>query len=108
MRGIPLKDMAADLHISAAYLSALEHGRRGQPTLMLVRQICNYFGIIWDEAEELEQLAMLSHPRVTVDTSGLSPRATELANRLALSIRALDDDTLERMLDFLRKAEAGR
>jgi len=28
-RGITLKKMATDLHVSSAYLSALEHGHRG-------------------------------------------------------------------------------
>ncbi len=28
-RGVTLKDLAAALQVSAAYLSALEHGRRG-------------------------------------------------------------------------------
>ena len=29
------------------------------------------------------RLARISHPRITIDTSGLTPKATELANRLA-------------------------
>lgn len=100
-RGVTLKQMATDLHISSAYLSALEHGKRGQPSSQLVRQICAYFGIIWDEAEELERLADLSHPRVTVDTAGLNPKATELANRLAERIHDLDDGALDKILGVL-------
>ncbi len=100
-RGLALKEMAAELHISAAYLSALEHGRRGRPTPGLVKQICAYFNIIWDEAEEIERLAALSHPRVTIDTGGLSPAHTELANRLAERIGALDDETVARMLSAM-------
>ena len=30
-KGIQLKDMAQDLQVSSAYLSALEHGKRGRP-----------------------------------------------------------------------------
>ncbi|CAO3372071.1 helix-turn-helix domain-containing protein [Azospirillum argentinense] len=105
-KSVTLKQMAADLHISSAYLSALEHGKRGQPSAQLVRQICAYFGIIWDEAEELERLAALSHPRVTVDTAGLNPKATELANRLAERIHDLDDGTLDRLLLLLDEAPA--
>ncbi|CAO3415408.1 helix-turn-helix domain-containing protein [Azospirillum doebereinerae] len=100
-KGVTLKQMATDLSISSAYLSALEHGKRGQPSPQLVRQICAYFGIIWDEAEELERLADLSHPRVTVDTSGLSAKATELANRLSERIAGLDDAALDRLLEVL-------
>jgi transcriptional regulator with XRE-family HTH domain len=100
-KGVTLKQMATDLSISSAYLSALEHGKRGQPSPQLVRQICAYFGIIWDEAEALERLAALSHPRVTVDSSGLSAKATELANRLSERIGDLDEETLDRLLTIL-------
>jgi transcriptional regulator with XRE-family HTH domain len=106
-RGVTLKQMAADLHISSAYLSALEHGKRGQPSAQLVRQICGYFGIIWDDAEELERLASLSHPRITVDTAGLNPKATELANRLAACIHDLDDRTLDGLLAVLDTVPPG-
>jgi transcriptional regulator with XRE-family HTH domain len=100
-RGLPLKSMAEALGVSPAYLSALEHGRRGRPTHALVVAICAYLNIIWDEADELARLARLSHPRVTVDTAGLSPRATELANLLAERIRSLPPARIEKLLALL-------
>jgi transcriptional regulator with XRE-family HTH domain len=103
-RGIKLKTMAAALGLSAAYLSALEHGRRGRPTHALVVAICAQLNIIWDEADELARLARLSHPRITVDTAGLSPEATELANLLAERIRKLPPASVARMLELLRAA----
>ncbi|MBI2978586.1 MAG: helix-turn-helix transcriptional regulator, partial [Rhodospirillales bacterium] len=90
-RGISLKKMAEDLGVSSAYFSALEHGHRGRPGSGLIQQICGYFDLMWDEAEELKRLAGLSHPRVVVDTSGLSARATELANKLAETIGDMDE-----------------
>jgi hypothetical protein len=75
---------------------------------MLVRQICGYFHIIWDEAEELEALARVSHPKVTVDTAGLSPKATLLANRLAERIAAVSEPALDRMLGELERVPARR
>jgi len=102
-RNIPLKRMAADLNLSSAYLSALEHGHRGRPAPGLVMQIAGYLGCIWDEAEELKRLADLSHPRVTIDTAGLSPDRTELANRLAEAIGSLPDETVVGMLSLLRQ-----
>jgi transcriptional regulator with XRE-family HTH domain len=98
LRGVSLKQMAADLNLSSAYLSALEHGQRGRPSPGLVMQILGYLDVIWDEAEELKSLAALSHPKVTLDTSGLSPTATELANRLGKRIRALPEERLQRLL----------
>lgn len=103
-RGMSLKEMAEALGVSAAYLSALEHGRRGRPTHAMVVAICAQLNIIWDEADELYRLARLSHPRVTVDTAGLAPAATELANLLAERIRKLPPERVERLLDLLQSA----
>ena len=100
-RGITLKAMAAAIGVSPAYLSALEHGRRGRPTWDLLQRIIGHLNIIWDEAEELERLADLSHPRIVIDTEGLSPKATELANRLAERIGDLQDETLDRLIDLV-------
>jgi len=93
-RGITLKEMASALNVSSAYLSALEHGKRGRPTWILLQRIIHYFNVIWDEAEELQRLAELSDPRVTIDTGGLGPEATELANRLARDISRLSAEDL--------------
>ena len=94
-RDITLKQMAEDLGVSAAYFSALEHGHRGRPSSGLVAQIAGYFELMWDEAEEIKRLAFLSHPKVTVNTAGLSPKATELANLLANHVQDMDEETLD-------------
>jgi transcriptional regulator with XRE-family HTH domain len=93
-RGISLKEMAAGLQVSSAYLSALEHGKRGVPTWHLLQKIIVFFNVIWDEAEELQRLSELSDPKVSIDTAGLVPEATELANRLAGSIDKLKVEDL--------------
>lgn len=107
-RGLSLKQMARALNVSSAYLSALEHGRRGKPTWVLLQAIITYFNVIWDEAEELQRLAELSDPRVTIDTGGLSPDATELANRLARDIGHLGPDDLEFLKTELTRRAARR
>jgi len=104
-KGVRLKDMAEDLQLSPAYLSALEHGHRGRPSPILVDQICTYFNIIWDDADELRRLAQLSHPRVVINTAGLAPEATLLANRLAERIARLPDATIARLLEALAAEE---
>jgi len=101
-RKLSLKKMAEDLGASSAYFSALEHGHRGRPRSGLIQQISGYFKLSWDEVEELKRLADLSHPRVVVDTSGLSPTATELANLLADAIHDMDEDTIEWVLHEIR------
>jgi transcriptional regulator with XRE-family HTH domain len=100
-RGLTLRAMARDIGISGAYLSALEHGKRGRPSWYLVQRIITYFNIIWDDAEELAKLARISHPKIVIDTAGLDPAATELANRLSASIGKLDAPTVQKMLVLL-------
>lgn len=100
-RGVTLKAMAAALQVSPAYLSALEHGHRGMPTWTLVQRVITFFNVIWDEADELERLAQVSNPRVVVDTSGLTPQATEFANRLAKQIGSLKETDLDKLLTLL-------
>ncbi|WP_269933180.1 helix-turn-helix domain-containing protein [Aminobacter sp. HY435] len=107
-RGVRQKDMAASIGVSAAYLSALEHGHRGVPSWPMIQKIIGYFNVIWDDAEELQKLAEGSHPRVVVDTSGLSPAATELANTLAAAIGELEEAELVVLNLQLRKALAGK
>ncbi|MCA3248562.1 MAG: helix-turn-helix domain-containing protein [Tagaea sp.] len=104
-RGITMKRMAGDLEISQAFLSALEHGHRGRPSPALLVQICEYFHLIWDEYEEMHRLARLSHPRVVVDTRGLDPARTELANLLADKIADLEQDTVDALLKRLKNAQ---
>jgi transcriptional regulator with XRE-family HTH domain len=105
-RGIALKDMAEAIGVSSAYLSALEHGKRGRPSWHLIQRILSYFNIIWDDAEDVARLARVSHPRIAIDTSGLDPRATELANRLADEIGKLDQAALAELLAVLAKTSA--
>lgn len=104
-KSVTQKDMAKSLNVSAAYLSALEKGNRGAPSWDFVQRIIGYFNIIWDDAEELQRLAMTSHPKVVVDTTKLSVEATELANLLARRISDLDkQDLLEIMHDMKVRA----
>ena len=105
-RGVSLKDMAAALSVSSAYLSALEHGKRGKPTWFLVQRIIAYFNVIWDEAEEIQRLAELSDPRITIDTAGMNPKATELSNQLARTIGGLSQESLDHLLYQLRASAA--
>lgn len=110
-RGMTQKQMAAAIGVSAAYLSALEHGKRGVPRWILVQQIIACLNIIWDDADELQRLALNSAPKVTIDTTQLSPRATELANLLASGIDVLDETALEDLrerLDAAIRNSAGR
>lgn len=107
-RGMTLAQMAEGLGVSPAYLSALEHGKRGRPTFTLIQGAIHLLGVIWDEADELVRLADLSHPRVIIDTAGLDPEATLLANRLSREIGLLEVEDLRRLAAILDEAATRR
>lgn len=99
-KGVSLKGMAQSIGVSAPYLSALEHGHRSRPSWYLIQRIITYFNVIWDEAEELQKLARISHPKISINTSGLNPKATEFANLLSENIHKLEDRDLD---DLIKK-----
>lgn len=103
-RGMLLKDMASALEVSPAYLSALEHGKRGAASAGLIHQICQIFGLIWDDADELKVLARQSRPRLRLNSAGLTAAQTALANRLAKEFRNLDDETITAIQAVLDQA----
>lgn len=99
--GVNQKEMAVGIGITPAYLSALERGHRGKPSFALLQRIIGYLGVIWDEADQVQRLAGLSDPKVSVDTSELSAQATEFACRIAQEIHTWDDTALAKLLDAL-------
>lgn len=103
-RHVTQRMLAEAIGVTPAYLSALEHGRRGRPTFELLQRIAGYFNIIWDEAEELFRLAEDSRPKVVLDTAGLPPAYTAFANHLAAEIRSLSPDVVDEMNILLQKA----
>jgi transcriptional regulator with XRE-family HTH domain len=105
-RGISQKDMARALNVSAAYLSALENGKRGQPGFDFLQRVAGYLNIIWDEADDLFRVAAISHPRVVVDTAGMPASYTAFANRLARQIRTLHPETIRELDEVLDRAAA--
>ncbi|WP_367716932.1 helix-turn-helix transcriptional regulator [Nitratireductor sp. GISD-1A_MAKvit] len=107
-RGISQKEMAASIGVSAAYLSSLEHGKASPPNWAMIQKIIGFFNVIWDEADEMQRIAELSHPRVVVDTARLAPQATELANLLAAHIGAMRDEDIDALLVQLKSLVGDR
>ncbi|MGL1920447.1 MAG: transcriptional regulator [Hyphomicrobiales bacterium] len=105
IKGVSQKKMAQDLGISAAYLSALEHGKRGVPSWQMLQRIIHYFNIIWDEAEDFVEIAGLSRTRTTINSEGLSPKANILANRFAIEIKTLSELEIDEIIAVLDDAQ---
>ena len=86
---VTLSEQADILGVSAAYISALEHGNKGRPSPAFVDQICVWLNLIWDEAEHLKFLAQMSHPKPKINVTKQNADATFLANLLAQNIDRL-------------------
>lgn len=100
-KNLTLRDQADFLDVSQAYLSALEHGKRGKPSFALVDQICVFLDLIWDEAEALKSAANHSHPRPSIDASNLSPEAVYLANFMAQNIDRLTPQQCQDLTEMI-------
>jgi len=101
-RGLTIKDQGLFLDVSSAYISALEHGKRGRPSPAFVDQICVWLELIWDEAELLKYLAQMSHPSPSLATTSLAPEATFLANLLAQNIDRLSADECRQLFEAVQ------
>ena len=101
-RNFTLQQQANVLGVSTAYLSALEHGKKGRPSAVLVDQICAWLDLIWDDAEALKRKAGMSHPRPAIPVAGLHEDAVLLANLLASNIDRLTPDQSRMLLRQLQ------
>ncbi|TNM60598.1 helix-turn-helix domain-containing protein [Aliirhizobium smilacinae] len=104
-KGITQRALAQAIGVTPAYLSALEHGHRGRPTFELLQRIAGYFNIIWDEADDLFRLADTSDPKVVIDTAGLPPEYTLLANQLSKRISTLTPEMVEEINRLLESPQ---
>lgn len=100
--GMTMASMAQHLGVSSAYLSQVEHGRRASPGVIMMDQICGLFGLIWEDAEALKELARLSNQRVVIDTSGLSQDAMIAANLFAQLLPKVSEEEARIMAEWLK------
>ena len=100
---ITISELAKSLKISTAYLSMLENGKRGNPPDGMVELICAYFGLIWDDAEELKDLAKISDINVQINTKNQGINATTLTNVLKNNIRWLTNKQLIELSETIKR-----
>ena len=101
-KNVTLKEMATALGISSAYLCALEQGKKGRPSIRTMHLICQYFEIIWDEAEQLERLALLSQDKHKIECSDCSHDKRTFVYELSQNLQALPDELVSTWLKQLK------
>ena len=100
-KNVTTTELAKALKISTAYLSMLENGKRGNPPDGMLELICIFFDLIWEDAEELKDLAKISDINAQINTKFLGINATTLTNVLKNNIRWLTNKQLIELSDII-------
>jgi transcriptional regulator with XRE-family HTH domain len=104
-----LKDMAETLNISAAFLSAVEAGKKSIPAT-LVSQVIEAYELPAKQIQQLKAAVDESQRSATIDLEGVSPEARGVAVALARQFNSLSNDELESLkktMDEVRKRMKG-
>jgi transcriptional regulator with XRE-family HTH domain len=99
-KGLLLKDVAHMLEVTSAYLSALEHGKKGVPNAGLLSKLENHMKLTTEQKKEMRRAAAMSITSVSI-SSKASPFAFETANAFARKLPNLSEQQLRRIKGVL-------
>jgi transcriptional regulator with XRE-family HTH domain len=95
-----LKESAEALGVTSAYLSALEHGKKGRPGPQLLEQIVKTMSLSQAQQAELMKSVADSDTRFEI-SSRSTPIAFETANAFARRLPSLSDIQLTKIKTIL-------
>lgn len=101
-----LKDMADILGVSAAFLSAVENGKRNMPSTW-VEKIGNAYDLTPEKCEELRLAAMDSRKSLTLNLESADKMKRKLAVSFARCFENIDQDTTEQIMKILNEHKQG-
>lgn len=96
-----LKDMAEKLNVSAAYLSAVEMGKRNIPE-QWVNRISELYNLSEEEKSNLNDAADNSAKSITLNFDNISNSHKETAILFAREFENVDTETLDKIKKLLR------
>ena len=99
-----LKDMAEKLNVSAAYLSAVEMGKRNIPE-QWVNRISELYNLSEEEKINLNGAADNSAKSITLNFDNISNSHKETAILFAREFENVDTETLDKIKKLLRNTE---
>lgn len=97
-----MRDMAAKIGISAAYLSAIENGKRQIPE-NLYNDICNAYELSEDDKKKLKDSIVLSSKSIKVNLTDLNEKKKEVITKLMSD--DLDDEVLNKLCAIIKDNE---
>lgn len=99
-----LKDMAEKLNVSAAYLSAVEMGKRNIPE-QWVNKISELYNLSEEEKNNLHKAADNSAKSITLNFDNISNTRKETAILFAREFENVDTETLDKIKKLLGNTE---
>lgn len=99
-----LRNMAQTLQVSAAYLSAVENGKRKAPAAW-VEQIIRDYDLHTDDAQNLREAYENSQDEVRISLSGISANQRNTALSFAKAIEGLSDEELEKIMRIVHRGD---
>jgi transcriptional regulator with XRE-family HTH domain len=98
-----LRDMAETLGVSAAYLSAVENGKRNAPAAW-IDKIIQAYRLNPDEAKQLRSAFDESKDELRISLQRVSAQQRNTAISFAKALEGLSDEELERIMKVVQKA----
>ena len=99
---ILLTDMAADLSVSSAFLSAIESGKKKFPSEWFTK-IQEIYKLDEDELKDLREAVAETNRMVEINLEDLPMSSQKLAISFARNLDYIDKDTAEFIYNFLEK-----
>jgi transcriptional regulator with XRE-family HTH domain len=98
--GLLLKDMAETLDVSSAYLSALEHGKKGAPSADFVSALENKLKLDAARRDELRRSVRDSATNLAIPPKS-TPLGFQTAHAFARKLPSLSEKQLRQMLKIV-------
>ena len=95
-----LRDMAYKLNVSAAFLSAIENGKKKMSQKLKERIIAKY-KLSEDEANQLDMAIVETEDFIKINTKKSSNLQKELAISFARSFESLNDEEVKTLMDYI-------
>lgn len=103
-KGLLLKDVADMLGVSSAYLSAVEHGKKGQPSAAMISKLENELKLTADQRKELRSAVRDSVSSMDIPSKA-TPFAFETANAFARKLPNLSEQQLKKIKSIVDQEE---
>lgn len=100
-KGIRLRDMAKDLGISPAYLSAMETGHKDIPD-SLADKISSVYNLSIEQTKELKHSIILSKQKICITTGQIAWK-NEIVSKLREKLDNLSEEQQFKIIEVLKE-----